>query len=125
MAKGKSTRSANTADIAKTLLRSPTYTLTPIIRTTLPTPPPELVLAQLDRRAFRPDASVRPPGAIQRKDARLKLTNTNHITFDQPNRIAICARRKQRKEVLHALKKTGRNSGHGRKTRNFWSSIKC
>lgn len=36
----------------------------------------------------------------------------------------ICARRKQRKEVLHALKKTGQ-TGQRRPRRNQYSNIKC
>lgn len=40
-----------------------------------------------------------------------------------PNYIAICIRRKVRKEVLHAKRKAGK--GHKQPRRNEWSSIKC
>lgn len=45
------------------------------------------------------------------------------IGFDVPKRVAICVRRKQRREVIIA-KKLARNGG-GAKHRNIWSDVKC
>lgn len=41
-----------------------------------------------------------------------------------PSRVAVCVRREQRREVLHALRRTG---GGGRKRRRYneWSNISC
>jgi hypothetical protein len=41
-----------------------------------------------------------------------------------PQRAIVCARRKQRKEVMHAIKRAGK-SGQKRPTRNQFSHIKC
>lgn len=47
------------------------------------------------------------------------------IRFDVPAKVAVCVRRKRRKEVLHALKKVGKGSGGGKRRRNFWSGVQC
>lgn len=47
------------------------------------------------------------------------------IGFEHPKRVLICLRRKARREVLHALKKTGRGHGGGRKRRNAYSNVRC
>lgn len=44
--------------------------------------------------------------------------------FTTPPGVAICVRRKQRREVLHALKKTRSGSGRS-KRRNPYSEVKC
>lgn len=41
-----------------------------------------------------------------------------------PKKVLVCVRRKLRKEVMHALKHTGK-SGQKRPTRNQFSHIKC
>jgi len=47
-----------------------------------------------------------------------------HPAFAAPPGVAICVRRKQRREVLHALRKT--KPGRGRsKRRNYYSEVKC
>lgn len=47
------------------------------------------------------------------------------VGFAEPRKTLICVRRKQRKEVLHALARTGKGSGFGRKRRNNYSEVKC
>lgn len=103
--------------LLRTILSKPT----PII--IRPDPPRQMALAQLDRRAWKPDITVRAPGAIQRKHARL-TDQRNKIAFAVPNKVAICVRRKTRREVLFAKRKTRKGSG-ANKTRNFWSDVKC
>lgn len=46
------------------------------------------------------------------------------VAFRDGSRVAVCVRRKQRKEVLHALRKTG---GGSRKPRRYnrYSQVKC
>lgn len=47
------------------------------------------------------------------------------LAFSAPKNTLICVRRNQRKEVLHALKKTGRGKGGGRKRFTPYSKIGC
>lgn len=49
---------------------------------------------------------------------------THVVGFDQPKTVIRCIRRKQRKEVLHALKVAGRG-GLKHPRRNVYSSISC
>lgn len=44
--------------------------------------------------------------------------------FRVPNVVAICVRRKIRREVMHALDLTRKGAG-GSKRRNEWSGVKC
>lgn len=44
------------------------------------------------------------------------------LIFQQPDRTLVCVRRHTRKEVLHALKKTGRGGSRRRKPRRSWTS---
>ena len=48
----------------------------------------------------------------------------SQIAFSNPNRVAICIRRKRRKEVLFALRKTGRGS-RARRHYNAHSFVRC
>lgn len=44
---------------------------------------------------------------------------------NQPNPTLVCVRRSQRKEVLHALKKTGGRGARRKPRRNWTSAISC
>lgn len=89
-----------------------------------------------DRRLFSPDKSVRGPASIRRQQARLtqpvrRAKNPHRPSplhalpaFHMPERVALCVRRKIRKEVLHAFKVAGK-SGLKKPRRNFWSKVKC
>lgn len=100
--------------------------LTPRIRLT-----PNLRLVE-DRRTWHPDGPHRAVRAINSRP-RLKpvafsaprLVNVlpTKVGFKIPDKVAICIRRKQRKEVLFAKRKTGR--GSARPKRNKWSDIHC
>lgn len=51
---------------------------------------------------------------------------SRRVGFQHPWQVMICIRRKQRKEVLHAFKKTGSGGGKQRRPRrNFWSEVRC
>lgn len=115
----------------------------------LPSMPPRSVrdlLAVEDRRTFTPDplyrhprmTSSRParltlppapaakqvrPGARLRAPSPYALNSLHRLEFAAPKHTLICVRRKTRREVLHALKRTGR--GPSRKSRNAWSNINC
>lgn len=46
------------------------------------------------------------------------------LSFDYPKRVILCVRRKVRKEVLHALRKTGKG-GQKRPRRTPYSNVRC
>lgn len=89
-----------------------------------------------DRRTYHPLEFFRPARTWSGGDAppvTPKLTPRNKprpflahgLKFSAPADVLVCVRRQQRKEVLHALRKTGRGKGGGRKRRNWWSRIGC
>lgn len=95
-----------------------------------------------DRRTFTPDRQARPIFSLPRtlrdirnparivarqNPAKRQLSQTKAVlTFADPRRIPLCIRRKVRKQVLHAFKKTGKGSARHRRPRfNEWSSISC
>lgn len=91
----------------------------------------ELYDEQADRRRFNPTRTVAPPAYRgSRQSTRLRIVDTRRfdpgIAFRIGTNLAVCARRRQRKEVLHALRIAGkRGTGAGRKRTNFWTSIRC
>lgn len=86
------------------------------------------VLASGDRRLFQPDETTRPPHTARpgasRVQARPYPYTMNTLGFQEPKMVAICVRRKQRREVIFAKRKHKKGSG-GAKHRNFWSAISC
>lgn len=60
-----------------------------------------------------------------KRPSRLYDPTTARIAFSDPLTVTECVRRRVRREVLHALKKTGRGSGGGKKRRTWRSMIKC
>lgn len=98
-----------------------------------------------DRRRHDPDGYYRPAkdlmgriaplsvSADRRKPSKYQyslkksypsLFEPTFQTFKYPRKVLICMRRKARKEVLHAFKKTGRR-GQRKPRRNWYSSISC
>lgn len=53
-----------------------------------------------------------------------KPVRSSVFSFSSPSRVIICIRRKIRKEVLHALKKSGK-SGQRNPRRTAYSNIRC
>lgn len=47
------------------------------------------------------------------------------ISFARPQGVVECVRRKQRREVLHALKRTRKGSKSRQRKQTVWSSISC
>lgn len=47
------------------------------------------------------------------------------VAFNDSRTVAICVRRKERREVLFATRRTGRGSNRNIRHRNEWSKIKC
>lgn len=95
-----------------------------------------------DRREFHPEGDFRPARGFvyprhrlvvsvpRQEPSRLPDTFTPAVpvgvAFKAPRQVAICVRRKQRREVLHAVGKTGRGSRfHRAPRRNIYSEIRC
>lgn len=94
-----------------------------------------LVRAVDDRRFYDPAGPLRPAYSLGR-DARRLIAKSSpvgrtrndtlsaRVGFAVPDRVAVCVRRQQRKEVIHALGKSG-SGGSRRRRRNAWSNIDC
>lgn len=92
-----------------------------------------------DRRFFHPEAPYAPARSFSKTRHRIvyptpvrrvKRSAQNisypspHVVFANSPKVLICVRRKIRKEVLHAYRKTGK-VGQKRPRRNFYSDIHC
>lgn len=89
-----------------------------------------IVRAIEDRRRWDPLGGLHPAGALERS-SRALVENlpagprvASRFSFAVPNRVAICVRRKTRREVLFAERKTGKGAKAPRR-RNRWSDIGC
>lgn len=91
-----------------------------------------------DRRLFHPERAVRPALSFYRDAGRVivskgvsspqRLRNdiSSRIGFSVPKHVAVCIRRKERKEVIHAIGKAGRGGRvSSRRRRNYWSGVDC
>ena len=96
-----------------------------------------------DRREFHPLGDVAPvysPRKSQRKIVEKKVVtqpNRNKvgrarkqkayykISFGVPRKVELCVRRKQRREVMFAMRRTGKGSRAVRRRRNYWSGVSC
>lgn len=97
-----------------------------------------------DRRLHHPLGAARNPRSVFRSDVRLveapskrfragkrsslsvaKPFGAETLSFAVPQRVSICVRRKQRREVLFAVRRTGKGAKSIRRRRNQWSEIKC
>lgn len=82
-----------------------------------------------DLREYHPEGINRAARAISRSSAREKIGKESPFTrqvkaFVEPDRVALCVRRKRRREVLFAKRKTRKGSG-GAKRLNWRSFIHC
>lgn len=89
-----------------------------------------------DRRTWHPVGPFRPARQLgghpvhpvnvnKPKNQKFKRQLPFGLKFAVPENTVICVRRKRRKEVLHALKKTGKGRGRKRPTKNWYSKIGC
>lgn len=135
MAKRRSTPRQRMRSLQRDLttpIAKPRLLLTPKIR-------PVDLRAFEDRRLFTPKLSAWPKRIVRRavlparviersRDPRRVLAKTSlnrlGMAFEAPKRVLVCVRRKQRREVLHALNKTRKGAG-ARKRRNQWSNVSC
>jgi len=81
-----------------------------------------------DRRTFHPLGKLRPAATSLGKRHQLKTLKKpaplSKIGFANPRHVLVCIRRNQRKQVLHAINKTGK-AGQRRPRRNEYSEISC
>lgn len=85
-----------------------------------------------DRRTFHPEAQKRPARSLNRSQHKLVLPAKKNaprlparVAFDAPKQVLICIRRKRRKEVLFAKRKTGKGARARRHRHNYFSEITC
>lgn len=100
---------------------------------------------QIDNRFWTPE--IPSPGAVPRSAARLKAPSNgavsvsgpsrtavgnrrtrsvpSTIAFAKPTGVAVCVRRKTRREVLFAKNRTGKGARAFRRRRNHWSDVRC
>lgn len=103
----------------------------PRLLPTVVIPPLRLPLIE-DRRRFHPLREYRPAMSLRRSDARVVIDRPRQrpfsfpdvFRFQVPRRVAICVRRKRRREALFALNRTGKGS-RAPKSRNYWSDVSC
>lgn len=91
----------------------------------VPYRPNPIIAGLLDRRRFRPDRASAPTPATRRGHTRLVNVGTHRVGFAVPAKVAICAKRKIRREVLHAKRRTGKGAMKRNRRRNYWSDITC
>lgn len=99
-----------------------------------------------DRRQFHPEREARPARGFFSPRHRLTVSEGRQaatpqlrprrkfspdtispvVKFGERHQVAVCVRRRVRKQVLHALRKTGGGKGRRRHPRrSFYSSISC
>jgi len=93
-----------------------------------PTPLRREVLTLEDRRRYNPNRQHAPAAAARSGDRRLTPVPPpgalSRINFAKPNNVAICVRRKIRKEVIHAKRIAGKRGLAGGKW-NWHSKVGC
>lgn len=83
-----------------------------------------------DQRRFTPNKHIIPTRTVSGIPASTQISPLHtplrkaRERFTTPKTVTVCIRRKQRKEVLHAIGKSGKNRGR-RYRRTQWSSISC
>lgn len=75
-----------------------------------------------DRRLRRPEREAPPRTVAGVPMRRILDVRAYRDAFVNPRLVAICVRRRRRREVLHALKRT---NGQGARRRNVWSNVRC
>lgn len=131
MAKSKkSNRPQRDANVIATRPRVLAVVRSPVVSLPRPVLP---VLAIEDRRQWHP-APFRPAQALQRPAARVVARQKPNqwqpsqtkaiLAFADPDKVAICARRSRRRQVLFAFKRTAKGAGSKRR-RNEFSNVSC
>lgn len=99
-----------------------------------------------DRRMYHPETYTRPVMTFSRRDQRRIVHKAQHISnnlpknglrsplvasgwskvgFAVPKKVALCVRRKVRREAILALGLGGAGARQKRRKRNYWSTVSC
>lgn len=81
-----------------------------------------------DRRLFHPEGYYRPARGSSRLAVSLKPAKPMSGTafrFAMPNKVAVCVRRRTRRQVIFALNKAGAGARARARRRNYQSDIGC
>lgn len=123
------------SEVLRTFIKKNSALPSPIIH---PSPPKPLKLFE-DRRTFHPDGKNRPltavnarPRTVIRAERSSEAISRPHaapklsprLSVEPASKIAVCIRRKTRREVIFALNKTGKGA-RSKRTRNQWSNTSC
>lgn len=138
--RGRSSRGQrDTFDIARPLDRL----LTPISRPSRLISPDLSPMPDLfdDRRQWHPDSPYQAPMSLlgplpavvieaparpgRRPRGSASGSPYRYPVFSTPSKVAVCVRRKDRREVLFAKKRTGKGSRSFRRRRNYQSDVRC
>lgn len=79
------------------------------------------------RRYHPPTPSPRQPVSVHGTPSKYHYSSLDpiRVAFEQPEKVLVCVRRKSRKEVLHALRLTGKKGRGGSHRRTPLSDIHC
>lgn len=115
--------------------QSPVRSLTVRLSRPLALPSPRHLVEVDDRRRHHPLDFFRPartwsghptrPNVVKPAVRKFSPSLPFGTRFADPRRTVICVRRKERKEVLFALKRTGKGARARRRRRNFFSEVSC
>lgn len=82
-----------------------------------------------DGREWHPEGKFRPAASIERSDRGIRDVSVPYsrttLGFAYPPGVAVCVRRKTRREVLFAHRKARGKGGSARKRFNRNSTVKC
>lgn len=122
-------------------LSKPTIRLSPVVETIVRHTAPTALRDIEDRRTYHPQGKQRPARSIDKPTHRLvmpvhpkapaqnKRTQAprmpHTVQFAAPKKVLVCIRRKTRKEVLHALNKTGKGARARHRRQSEYTTIRC
>lgn len=113
--------------VRRVTLKRPIIVKRPVVQTTL---------QQVeDRRRWHPLRKLAPAGTLSRRDQRRLVEKSRpnpfndpfpsfRIGFEVPKKVAVCVRRKTRREVIHALGKTG-SGAKARRRKSEFTNVRC
>lgn len=96
-----------------------------------------------DRRTYHPQGKARPARSLNKSQHRLAIATSkpahvrsakrsvgqarlpHAVQFEAPKQVLVCIRRKARKEVLFALRKTGKGARAKRHRQSYYSNVRC
>lgn len=129
---------ATESEVLRSFIKKSTVVPRPIVLS-----PPKDLRPLSDRRTWHPEGPARPAPSIQKSRHRLVIPKGTRkhagrspsisrsvsdvpktVAFDDPKRVLVCIRRKTRKQVLFAKRKTGKGA-RARRRRNYYSGVAC